>query len=149
MKLECANDETRSKISCGQFWGFVIPSSLDIQHSSLIILTGNNKPEKVRLRFPLEQMDQTLFHLINERWTSPALDLFMGAISDVAIWKPLLIVFVLAALVVGRFKTRACIFCLLLSLFITQQVTTFLKTAINRHRPKHVQSVRMVYLQSV
>src|SRR5437899_1048476 len=94
-------------------------------------------------------MDQTLFHLINERWTSPALDLFMGAISDVAIWKPLLVVIVLAALVVGRFKTRACIFCLLLSLFITQQVTTFLKTAINRHRPKHVQSVRMVYLQSV
>ena len=27
-------------------------------------------------------MDQTLFHLINQRWTNPALDLFMAGLSD-------------------------------------------------------------------
>ena len=37
-------------------------------------------------------MDQAVFHLINERWTHPALDLFMAAISDVTIWKPFLVV---------------------------------------------------------
>src|SRR6266567_1363308 len=36
-------------------------------------------------------MDQTLFHLINERWTSPALDLFMAAVSDADVWKPVLV----------------------------------------------------------
>ena len=92
-------------------------------------------------------MDQTLFHLINERWTNPALDLFMAALSDIEIWKPLLIVIVLVALLVGGFKARACIFCLLISLLIAEQFTGLLKSAIDRHRPKQVQSVRMVELQ--
>ena len=92
-------------------------------------------------------MDQTLFHLINERWTSPALDLFMAAASDVDVWKPLLIVVILAALIFGGFKARACIVCLLISMLIAQQVTKILKSAIDRNRPKHVQSVRMVQLQ--
>jgi len=92
-------------------------------------------------------MDQTLFHLINEQWTNPALDLFMAAVSDIDVWKPLLIILVLAALLFGGFKARACIFCLLFSMVIGQQVTTVLKSAIDRSRPKHVQSVRMVRLQ--
>jgi undecaprenyl-diphosphatase len=92
-------------------------------------------------------MDQLIFHLINERWTNPALDLFMAAISDIDIWKPLLIIVVLIALIFGGFKARACILCLLLSLLITEQVTSFLKSAVDRRRPKQVQSVRMVQLQ--
>ena len=91
-------------------------------------------------------MDQAIFHLINERWTNPALDLFMAALSDIEIWKPLLIVIVLVTLVVGGFKARACIFCLLFSLLIAEQFTGLLKSAIDRHRPKQVQSVRMVEL---
>jgi membrane-associated phospholipid phosphatase len=94
-------------------------------------------------------MDQTLFHLINERWTNPVLDLFMAAVSDAAIWKPLFIAILLIALLVGGFKARACILCLLLSLLITQQFTNVLKTTIGRHRPKQIQTVRMVHLQSV
>ncbi|MEY2518837.1 MAG: hypothetical protein QOF24_596, partial [Verrucomicrobiota bacterium] len=58
-------------------------------------------------------MDQVVFHLINERWTSPALDLFMAAMSNVEIWKPVLIALVLYALVFMGFKGRAFIFCLL------------------------------------
>ena len=92
-------------------------------------------------------MDQTIFHLINERWTSPVLDLFMAALSNIEIWKPLLFVIVLAALVFGGFKARACIFCLLFSLLIAEQVTSLLKSAVDRRRPKQVQSVRMVELQ--
>lgn len=92
-------------------------------------------------------MDQTIFHLINERWTNPALDLFMAALSNIEIWKPLLIVIVLVALLFGGFKARACIFCLLFSLLIAEQFTGLLKSAIDRHRPKQVQSVRMVELQ--
>ena len=92
-------------------------------------------------------MDQAIFHLINERWTNPALDLFMAALSDIEIWEPLLIVIGLVTLVVGGFKARACIFCLLFSLLIGEQFTGLLKSAIDRHRPKQVQSVRMVELK--
>ena len=92
-------------------------------------------------------MDQQLFHLINERWTNPALDLFMAAISDADVWKPLLMVIIFAALVFGGFKARACIFCLLITIVIAEPVTSTLKSAINRKRPKHVDSVRMVRLE--
>jgi undecaprenyl-diphosphatase len=92
-------------------------------------------------------MDQTIFHLINERWTNPVLDLFMAALSDSEIWKPLLILIALCFLIFGGFKGRACLLCLLFSLVIAQQVTSLLKSAIDRHRPKQVQTVRMVQLQ--
>src|SRR3984893_2529704 len=92
-------------------------------------------------------MDQAIFHLINEQWTNPVLDLFMAAISNVEIWKPLLILIALALLIFGGFKGRAFILCLLVSLLIAEQITNALKTAVHRHRPKQVQSVRMVELQ--
>jgi undecaprenyl-diphosphatase len=93
-------------------------------------------------------MDQFLFHLINERWTHPALDLFMAAISDVEIWKPLLIILGLAMLVFFGFKGRAFIVCLGLALlFADYFLVSTLKTAIDRRRPKQVQQVRMVQLE--
>ncbi|PYJ29330.1 MAG: hypothetical protein DMF24_06060 [Verrucomicrobia bacterium] len=92
-------------------------------------------------------MDQSLFHLINEEWTSPALDLLMAALSNGEIWKPLFIGIALAALLFGGFRGRAFIVCLLLALAVTQPVTAILKTAFDRQRPKQVESVRMVQLQ--
>jgi undecaprenyl-diphosphatase len=92
-------------------------------------------------------MDQALFHLINQRWTNPALDLFMAAMSNIDIWKPFLAVIVLLALIFGGFKARACILCLLIALLISVQVTSVLKSAIGRHRPKQVERVRLVQLQ--
>ncbi len=92
-------------------------------------------------------MDQALFHLINERWTHPVLDLFMAGISNVDIWKPLLVVAALAVLVWGGFRGRAFVVCLLLSLLIAEQVTGELKQIVDRRRPKQVQKVRMVELQ--
>ena len=92
-------------------------------------------------------MDQNLFHLINEQWTSPALDLFMAALSNIEIWKPFLIGIGIYLFVFGGFNGRAFICCLLVSLVISEQVTNSLKNAIGRKRPKQVQSVRMVQLQ--
>jgi undecaprenyl-diphosphatase len=92
-------------------------------------------------------LDQTIFHLINQGWTNPALDLFMAAMSNIDIWKPFLAIIVLLALVFGGFKARACILCLLIALLISEQVTNILKSAIGRHRPKQVESVRLVELQ--
>ncbi|HSV62270.1 MAG TPA: phosphatase PAP2 family protein [Chthoniobacterales bacterium] len=93
-------------------------------------------------------MDQAIFHLINERWTHPALDLFMAAISDIEIWKPFLIVLALCILIFGGFKGRAFIICLALALMVADYfLVSTLKTAINRRRPKQVQKVRMVQLE--
>jgi undecaprenyl-diphosphatase len=72
----------------------------------------------------------------------------MAAISDVEIWKPLLIVIGLCVIVFGRFKGRAFIVCLALALVVADYLlVTTLKTAIDRRRPKQVQKVRMVQLE--
>jgi undecaprenyl-diphosphatase len=92
-------------------------------------------------------MDQALFHFINKQWTSPVLDLFMAALSDGEIWKPLFIAIAISALFLGGFKARAFVICLLLSLLITELLTSLLKSAVDRHRPKQVENVRMVQLQ--
>lgn len=93
-------------------------------------------------------MDQLIFHQINERWTSPVLDLFMAGLSNAEIWKPVLVVVVLYALFFGGFKGRAFLFCLLVSLVIADHfLVDTLKAVIDRRRPKQVQAVRMVELQ--
>jgi undecaprenyl-diphosphatase len=92
-------------------------------------------------------LDQTLLHLINQQWTSPAFDLFMAALSDSAIWEPLFIAIGVSALFLGGFRARAFVVCLVLSLLITSHVTGLLKSVVDRHRPKQVENVRMVKLQ--
>src|SRR5215468_7195638 len=92
-------------------------------------------------------MDQSLFHLINQQWTSPALDLFMAGLSDSQIWRPFLVAIGICTLLFGGFKARAFVICLVIALAIAGLVTTGLKSAVARHRPKHVQTVRMVQLQ--
>lgn len=91
-------------------------------------------------------MDQFLFHLINEQWTHPALDLFMAAISNVDIWKPFLVLLVLYALIFGGFKGRALVFCVGFALLVNAQFTDTLKKLVDRRRPKQVERVRMVEL---
>jgi undecaprenyl-diphosphatase len=92
-------------------------------------------------------MDQSLFHLINQQWTSRFLDLFMATVSDSEIWRPLFIAVAVSALLFGGFKARAFVICLVLSLLIGSLVTGALKSAVDRRRPKQVESVRMVQLQ--
>jgi undecaprenyl-diphosphatase len=92
-------------------------------------------------------LDQSLFQLINQQWTSPALDVFMAALGDSEIWTPLFIAIGASVLFFGGFKARAFVICLLLSLLITGPFIGVLKSAVNRHRPKQVETVRMVQLQ--
>lgn len=92
-------------------------------------------------------MEQSLFHTINQQWTSPALDLFMAGLSDSQIWQPFLIAIGISALIFGKFKARALVVCLGISLAIAGFLTAALKSNVGRPRPKHVQSVRMVQLQ--
>src|SRR5213594_2907686 len=92
-------------------------------------------------------MDQSLFHLINQRWTSPVLDLFMAALSDAEIWRPLFVGVGVSALLFGGFKARAFVICLILSLMVGGLVTSAVKSTVDRRRPKQVESVRMVQLQ--
>ncbi|MDQ2659911.1 MAG: phosphatase PAP2 family protein [Verrucomicrobiota bacterium] len=93
-------------------------------------------------------MDHALFHLINEQWTSPALDLFMAALSDLQVWLPLIIVLVLALLIFGGFRGRAFIICLSLTLIFSEAaVVQTIKKAVGRPRPKQAGRVRLVQLQ--
>src|SRR5436190_1612400 len=92
-------------------------------------------------------MDQSLFHAINQQWTSPALDLFMAGLRDSQVLMPFLIAIGIGTLVFGGFKARALVICLVSSVAIAGLITTALKSNVGRHRPKHVQSVRMVQLQ--
>src|SRR5439155_13840000 len=75
------------------------------------------------------------------------LDLFMAGLSDSQIWRPFLITIEIGALVFGGFKERAFVICLVVSLAIAGLVTSALKSAVARQRPKQVESVRMVQLQ--
>jgi membrane-associated phospholipid phosphatase len=92
-------------------------------------------------------MDESLFHLINQQWTSPVLDLVMAAVSDSEIWRPLFVAVGVSALLFGGFKARTFVLCLVLSLLIGSLVTSALKSAVDRRRPKQVETVRMVQLQ--
>ena len=71
-------------------------------------------------------MEQSLFHAINQQWTSPALDLFMAGLSDSQIWMPFLIGIGIAAVAFGGFKARALVICLSISLVIAGLVTSAL-----------------------
>ena len=71
----------------------------------------------------------------------------MAALSDAEIWRPLFVAVGISALLFGGFKARAFVICLVLSLLIGSLVTSALKSAADRPRPKQVESVRMVQLQ--
>ena len=71
----------------------------------------------------------------------------MAALSDVDIWRPVFIGVAIFMLVFGGFKGRACLLCVLITLLVAEQITDALKWAVQRHRPKQVESVRLVELQ--
>ena len=72
----------------------------------------------------------------------------MAAISNVEIWKPLLVLIVLYALFFRGFKGRAFVICVLFALLISEQLFVHpLKSVIDRRRPKQTERVRMVQLE--
>ena len=88
-----------------------------------------------------------IFHLINEQWTNPVFDLFMPAISYSDIWTPCFIIAAIAFLIFGGFRGRAFVFCTILALALSNAAVDPLKHAVERPRPKQVQTVRMIELE--
>lgn len=70
----------------------------------------------------------------------------MAAISNIEIWKPLIVLLVLYALIRGGFKGRALVFCIGLALLVNANLSAGLKKFVDRRRPKQVERVRMVEL---
>ena len=82
-------------------------------------------------------MEQTIFHLINQQWTNPILDLFMAVISRSDIWTPVFVVVAALLVLFGGFHARAFVFCTALALGISDVVVDSLKNMVARPRPKH------------
>src|SRR5205085_5569843 len=92
-------------------------------------------------------MDEKIFHVINEQWTNPVFDLFMPAISYADIWTPFFVIAAMAFLIFGGFRGRAFVFCTVLTIGLSNAAVEPLKHAVERARPKQVQTVRMIELE--
>ena len=95
-------------------------------------------------------MDQSLFFLINNEWTSPVLDRLMATLSSFDFWMPLLLLAILGIAVAGCFKSRAMVLVLLLVVGLTDGVVVNgLKHWANRPRPNQVEKARVVDLKKL
>ncbi len=81
-------------------------------------------------------MDETLFDLINVRWTSPILDFIMAVLSSWALWLPILVPALLIVAWRGGFRVRAWLVALALTIGLVDGVVTqFGKKWFDRPRP--------------
>jgi undecaprenyl-diphosphatase len=88
----------------------------------------------------LLQWDREVFALVNQRWTSPALDVVMRAFSNWDPWRIPLILIALLFLVRGARTVRVAIVFTVLAIAVSDQVTcSILKPAIDRERPFKVE----------
>jgi len=94
-------------------------------------------------------MEQQILFLINRQWTNPALDLFMAAITDFALWTIPLGLAVLGCLIFGGFRGRAAVISILLVVAIGDGIVAgSLKHLIGRPRPHEILAdVRCVRLE--
>lgn len=93
-------------------------------------------------------MEETLLTLINRDWTSPGMDAFMAAMSSLKLWAIPIIVIAAYLAIYGRFRARAMLVVLILTVFISDSlVGDGLKHLIRRPRPNDVVAdVRIVSL---
>ena len=71
----------------------------------------------------------------------------MPTISYADIWTPFFIIAAMAFLIFGGFRGRAFIFCTALAIGLSNAAVEPLKHAVERPRPKQVQTVRMIELE--
>ena len=71
----------------------------------------------------------------------------MPTISYSDIWTPFFIIAAIAFLIFGGFRGRAFVFCTILALALSNAAVDPLKHAVERPRPKQVQTVRMIELE--
>jgi undecaprenyl-diphosphatase len=93
-------------------------------------------------------MEEKLLTLINRDWTSPGLDGLMAAMSSLSFWAIPLTIIALALAVYGRFRSRAMLVILILTIIVSDSlVGDGLKHLIRRPRPNEVVAgVRIVAL---
>ena len=96
-----------------------------------------------------EQIDQFGFEFVNHGFNSVVLDVCMAALSNWALWKPIVIGLGAMVLLFGGFKGRAFVFCAFLALLIADNcVANTLKILTNRPRPNQTErQVRIVRLE--
>ena len=94
-------------------------------------------------------MDQKLLFLINDKWTSPALDSFMATLSCMAAWAPLLVIVAALVAVKGGFKARTMLVVLGIVIVVMDAgVSDTLKKIVHRPRPREaLENVRVLDLQ--
>ncbi len=93
-------------------------------------------------------MEEKLLILINREWTSPALDALMAVMSSINFWAVPLIVLAAYLAIYGRFRARAMLVVLTLTILVSDSlVGNGLKHLIRRPRPNEVAAdVRIVAL---
>jgi undecaprenyl-diphosphatase len=93
-------------------------------------------------------MEDKLLTLINRDWTSPALDGIMAAMSSIHLWAIPLIILAAYLAIYGRFRARAMLVVLILTIVVSDSlVGNGLKHLIRRPRPNEVVAdVRIVTL---
>ena len=93
-------------------------------------------------------MEEKLLTLINRDWTSPGLDGLMAVMSSINFWAIPLIVFAAFVAIYGRFRARAMLVVLALTILVSDCVVgNSLKHLIGRPRPNEVVAdVRIVTL---
>ena len=96
-------------------------------------------------------MEQYVLFLTNQKWISPGLDLFMAAMSSLALWTVPIVITLLLVAWFGGFKARAMLVVLLVALgFGGGVVCDRIKKSVHRPRPRELRSdVRCVNLANV
>ncbi|MFZ4116553.1 MAG: phosphatase PAP2 family protein [Chthoniobacterales bacterium] len=85
-------------------------------------------------------MDHFLQHWINREMTSPVMDHFMAVITNFSLWRPIIIVAVMASLLFGHFRVRIMLLALLITLGLTDgMIVNGMKHLVGRPRPFQVE----------
>ncbi len=111
----------------------------------MIVLNQSIPHEKPSIRATMMALDASLFDLINLTWSSPFLDHGMPVISSLDVWKPFLIVGLLAILIFGGHSGRLCLLSVLVGLLLGDGIISHaLKHAVGRPRPRDVRDGALV-----
>jgi undecaprenyl-diphosphatase len=95
------------------------------------------------------ELDERLFVLINQQWSSPPIDKLMATMSSFAFWAPVIILIALAILIFGGSKGRWLVVSTVIVVGITEGIfVNSIKALVHRPRPHEVLvGTRLVALQ--
>ncbi|MFI0348694.1 MAG: phosphatase PAP2 family protein [Chthoniobacterales bacterium] len=83
--------------------------------------------------------DQLLQQWINRAATSPLLDQIMASVTNFTAWRPLILLLILLGFIFGKFRLRAMLFCLVITIGFTDGIlVNSIKHIAKRPRPLQV-----------